>query len=304
MVNIGILPVCFLFGMLLRWSGRIPENASSVLNAFIINVSLPALTLLHIHNLQWDNALVYPVSMAWGMFAVGALFFVLIGVLARWSRQTIGALILTGALANTSFLGLPMIDAFFGNANGELGIGIVIDQLGTYMVLSTLGVMVAAICSQGSLSITAIVKRILLFAPFQALIVAILLRPIEYSPEVVAVLQALAATLAPLALVSIGSQLRFAELKGNVSALTVGLGFKLLLAPALVMVVLMEMLGGVSGRIAQVTVFEAAMGPQIGGSIVALEHKLHKSLVILMVGIGIPLSFVTLPLWWYLLQGM
>ena len=125
MVNIGILPVCFIFGVLLRWSGRIPENASSVLNAFIINVSLPALTLLHIHNLRWDDALVYPVSMAWGMFAVGALFFVLIGCLARWSRQTIGALILTGALANTSFLGLPMIDAFFGNANGELGIGIV-----------------------------------------------------------------------------------------------------------------------------------------------------------------------------------
>jgi len=303
MANIGILPVCFIFGLLLRWSGRIPENASSVLNAFIINISLPALTLLHIHNLQWDDALIYPVSMAWGMFAVGAVFFVMIGFLARWSRQTVGALILTGALANTSFLGLPMIEAFYGNANGELGVGIVIDQLGTYMVLSTLGVMVAAVCSQGSLSIISIIKRILLFAPFQALVVAILLRPVEYSPEVVTMLQALAATLAPLALISIGSQLRFAELKGNVTALSVGLGFKLLLAPALVMIVLMEVLGG-GGRIAQVTVFEAAMGPQIGGSIIAMEHKLHKSLVTLMVGIGIPLSFVTLPLWWYLLQGM
>ncbi len=303
MANIGILPICFVFGLLLRWSGRIPENASSVLNAFIINISLPALTLLHVHNLQWNDALIYPVSMAWGMFAVGAVFFVLIGLVARWSRQTIGALILTGALANTSFLGLPMIEAFYGNANGELAIGIVIDQLGTYMVLSTLGVMIAAICSQGSLSIVAILKRILLFAPFQALVVAILLRPVEYTPEVVIVLQSLAATLAPLALLSIGCQLRLAELKGNLSALTVGLGFKLLLAPALVMIVLVEVLGG-GGRIAQVTVFEAAMGPQIGGSIVALEHKLHKSLVILMVGIGIPLSFVTLPVWWYLLQGL
>ena len=303
MVNIGILPVCFVFGMLLRWSGRIPDNVSSFLNLFIINASLPALTLLHVHNLQWNAALIYPVSMAWGMFGFGVLFFVLIGCLARWSRQTIGALILTGALANTSFLGLPMIEAFYGNANGELGIGIVIDQLGTYIVLSTLGVMVAAVCSQGSLSIVSIVKRILLFAPFQALVVAILLRPVEYPPEVVIVLKTLAATLAPLALISIGLQLRFAELKGNVSALALGLGFKLLLAPALVMIVLTEVLGS-GGRVAQVIVFEAAMGPQIGGSIVALEHKLHKSLVILMVGIGIPLSFVTLPLWYYLLQGM
>lgn len=46
------------------------------------------------------------------------------------------------------------------------------------------------------------------------------------------------------------------------------------------------------------------MGPQIGGSIVALKHGLDRPLVILMVGIGIPLSFATLPFWWWLLQGV
>jgi GTP-binding GTPase Middle Region len=38
--------------------------------------------------------------------------------------------------------------------------------------------------------------------------------------------------------------------------------------------------------------------------IVAIEHKLDPPLVTLMVGIGIPLSFLTLPLWWYVLQGI
>ena len=61
---------------------------------------------------------------------------------------------------------------------------------------------------------------------------------------------------------------------------------------------------GAGGRIAQITIFETAMGPQIGGSIVALKHGLDRPLVILMVGIGIPLSFATLPLWWWLLQGV
>ena len=54
----------------------------------------------------------------------------------------------------------------------------------------------------------------------------------------------------------------------------------------------------------KVTIFEAAMAPQIGASIVAMEHKLDPPLVTLMVGIGIPLSFLTLPLWWYALQAI
>jgi hypothetical protein len=61
---------------------------------------------------------------------------------------------------------------------------------------------------------------------------------------------------------------------------------------------------GASGQLTQVTIFEAAMAPQIGAAIVAIEHKLDPPLVTLMVGIGIPLSFLTLPVWWYMLQGV
>jgi predicted permease len=48
----------------------------------------------------------------------------------------------------------------------------------------------------------------------------------------------------------------------------------------------------------RVTIFEAPMAPIIGAAIVAMEHKLDPPLVTLMVGIGIPLSFLTLPVWW------
>ena len=303
MVQVGLLPVCMLFGILLRRSGRMTTDTPSILNGFIIHVSLPAVTLLHVHDLVLDASLVYPVSMAWILFTAGLVFFVLLGRWARWTPQTIGALILTAALANTSFLGLPMIGAFYGNSQGELGIGILIDQLGTYLVLSTLGIMVAAVCSQGRFSVFGIAKKILTFTPLHALLLAYLLRPYDYPPALVTLLEILAATLTPLALISIGLQLRFAELKGKLAPLAAGLGFKLLLGPALIMVLLTELLG-VGGRVAQITVFEAAMGPQIGGSIVALRHGLDRPLVILLVGIGIPLSFATLPFWWWLLQGV
>ena len=49
------------------------------------------------------------------------------------------------------------------------------------------------------------------------------------------------------------------------------------------------------GARALITIFEAAMARQIGAAIVAVDHDLDPALVTLMVEIGIPLSFLTLP---------
>jgi malate permease and related proteins len=54
--------------------------------------------------------------------------------------------------------------------------------------------------------------------------------------------------------------------------------------------------------IMRITLFESAMAPQIGASIVAIQHGLNPPLVTLMVGVGTLLSFVTLPLWWRFLD--
>jgi predicted permease len=58
---------------------------------------------------------------------------------------------------------------------------------------------------------------------------------------------------------------------------------------------------GDRGPLLQVTVFEAAMPPMIGESIVAMDHELDPPLLTLMVGIGIPLAFLTLPAWYRVL---
>ena len=97
--------------------------------------------------------------------------------------------------------------------------------------------------------------------------------------------------------------MRLADLAGRIPALTLGPLFKLVFGPILITLILVKLLG-VNGQLTQVTIFEAAMAPQIGAAIVAMEHKLDPPLVTLMVGIGIPLSFLTLPIWWYVLQGI
>ncbi|SDR64329.1 hypothetical protein SAMN05519103_09675 [Rhizobiales bacterium GAS113] len=301
MANIVLLFVCLAIGMALRQSGRVPDNAHTAFNAFIIHVSLPALTLAQIHNIQMQPALIYSVTMPWLLFLGAAAFFWCIAKAMRLGAATTGALMLTGGLANTSFVGLPMIETFYGAP--MMAVGILIDQLGTYLVLSTLGIAIAAIYSQGAASARDVLKRIMTFPPFLALIAALVLTPVEYPPWVAEVLQRLGGTLAPLALVSVGLQLRLDQVGDNGPPLAIGLAFKLLIAP-FVLAVLYFQFFQATGDIVKVTVFEAAMGPQIGGAIVGIQHDLNPPLITLMVGIGITASFLTLPMWWYAMQTM
>jgi len=133
------------------------------------------------------------------------------------------------------------------------------------------------------------------------LVVATLLIPVDYPSWSSTVLQRLGDTLAPLALVSVGFQLRLGHLAGNGRNLALGLMFKLFLAPLLLYFLLVGVLGG-HGLVTQVTLFEAAMGPMITGAIVAIEHDLDPPLVSLMVAVGIALSFFTLTAWWWVLR--
>ena len=136
-----LLLSCLAAGILLQRTGKLPDNAPAALNAYVINVALPALALTHLHATALTVDLLASAAGAWLMLGAAALFIGFVASRMDLSAATTGALILTGGLANTSFVGLPMIEAWIGR-NG-LPYGIVIDQLGSYLALSTFGLMVA-----------------------------------------------------------------------------------------------------------------------------------------------------------------
>ncbi|HME23147.1 MAG TPA: AEC family transporter [Acetobacteraceae bacterium] len=301
MSNVVLLFLCLAAGVALRASGRVPDNAHLAINGFIINISLPALILLQIHGIQFHRELFFPILMPWLMFVGVATCVWLVGRQLRLAVATTGALILTAGLANTSFVGVPMIESFYGAR--YMAIGLLIDQLGTYLVLSTLGIAIACLCSRGSASMSEVARRIATFPPLIALVLALVLTPVAYPPIVNEILARLGGTLAPLALVSVGLQLRLGVLRGRCTPVACGLGVKLVLAPLVLAVIYLKLLG-VTGTEAHVTLFESAMGPQIGGAIVATQYGLDPPLVTLMVGIGSVVAFLTLPIWWYALQTL
>ena len=123
------------------------------------------------------------------------------------------------------------------------------------------------------------------FPPLIAVVIAMALMDVSYPTWLHDVLTRLGGTLAPLALVSVGLQLRLDALRGNRTPLALGLSYKLIAAPALIGLFYFGLLG-LNDDDMRVTVLESAMGPQIGGAIVASQYGLNPALVTLMVGAG------------------
>jgi predicted permease len=301
MNNLILLILCFIAGMLLRRFKRMPDNAPATLNSFIIHVSLPALALLYIHQLKLSGDVLLTGLMAWLVFGLSVGFFWLVGRWLQLPRATIGALMLVGGLGNTSFFGLPMVEAFYGKEG--LTTAIIADQLGSFFALSVLGITVAGIYSSGRPTAAEIVKRIALFPPFISMLIALLLIPIEYADWFTVLLKRLGDTLAPLALLSVGMQLRLGHVAEHRRNLALGLAFKLMLAPLAIYLLYVQLLGA-HGQAIQVTLFEAAMPPMITAAIVASEHDLDPPLANLMVAVGLLLSFFTLSAWWFMWRSV
>jgi predicted permease len=228
MTNIPLLTACLPTGVLLRIARRVPD-AHAALNGFIVRVALPALILGQIHGLRLATNLLWPVSIPWLLFALSAVAFTMLARVLRLPSATTGALIMTAGLTSTSFVGLPMIEAY--GAQG-LPTGIFAGQLGTCLVLSTAGAIIACLFSAGTASRRESLLRVLTFPPLAALVLAILLAPVEHPAWLAELLSRLGGTVAPLALGSVGLQLRLDRLRGRLPP-GLSLGVKPMLAPLL-----------------------------------------------------------------------
>jgi predicted permease len=118
---------------------------------------------------------------------------------------------------------------------------------------------------------------------------------------VTVVINRLADLLSPLALASIGWQLDLSALAGNGKRVAAGLTWKLLVAPAMVLGLLLAWRGQL-GLTERVVVAQAAMAPMVTAGVVAADNRLSGGLASALIAVGVPLSFVTVPLWWHLMS--
>ncbi len=300
MENLLLVVVCLVVGVVARRSGRFPDATPTVMNRLVIDVALPALTLSAIHGVDFSKRapaqLAIALLMPWVFLLVAVVVLVPLGRAAGWSREVIACLLLTAGLSNTSFVGFPLVEALFGKEGMSMAVWV--DQ-GQFLVLASAGVLTAAYgAGAGKPSVASMTRKLISFPPFIAFVLALALHRIAFPAALDSLLEKLALLVVPLALISVGWQLRFdsSALSAEAGKLLPGLGVRLLLTPAVVAVLLLRVLDQ-SGLATQVTIAEAAMAPMITGALLAIESGLAPRLASLMVGLGVPLSLLTVPVW-------
>jgi hypothetical protein len=299
MDNFVVTITFLLIGMLIKRLPAFPDETGNALNLFVIYISLPALVLLKIPELTFSQDLLVPAVMPWGMLLFSASLILILSKIFRWDRPTTGCLLLIIPLGNTSFLGIPMVQAFFGEE--AIPYALIYDQLGSFLGLATYGSLILAVYGTGESkpSIQTAIKKIITFPPFIALILAFALKSFDYPATLTHLLKMMAATLVPLVMVAVGFQLTLKLSKDVVSQMSIGLGIKLIIAPLVAL--FMCKVFGLKGEAVQVSIFEAGMPPMVSAGALAILANLSPALTAALVGIGILLSFATLPVLYQLL---
>lgn len=301
MIGAWIAIACLFVGLILQKVSRFPsQKAANWVQSYLINIVLPALALLYIPEIKPSWGLLIPISAAWFTFFLSWAIFGFLGKKLGWGKNVTGCLIIVAGLANTSFLGFPVIEGLYGKEG--LPIALLIDQGGSFLLVSSLSILVGSLYGNHSESLKKVPLKILKFPPFGFLVGTLMMSLFQINtPEfLIPLLQVIGKTMPPMALLVIG--FRFSLDLQSISSrfFWYGIGYRLILAPGIVWLVYSQVMNSSSLEF-KVTVLESGMAPMITGSIIAIQFGLQPRLATLLSGLGMPISAISLAIWYFLL---
>jgi predicted permease len=290
--SLVLLLGCLVLGWLVQRFAKPPPDLAARLNWWVINIALPALIGQLIPSVQMDAHLWFmPIAM-WLVFLGGWGFIALIGGRLGWSRARIGAASLAAGLGNTALVGFPLIEML--RHKEALPLAAFADQLGCSIALAVGGITVAAIYGGQKPEPRVILRRVLLFPPFLALVVGIVVGLLGGWPPVAeSFISRIGATLTPVALFSIGLNFKLRLGRERLGAASLALGWKLAIAPAVVFG--LATLVGAQGLVLAVAVLQAGMATMASVPILCEQYGLETEVANAALGAGLVISLITVP---------
>ncbi|MBC7051906.1 AEC family transporter, partial [Salmonella enterica subsp. enterica serovar Enteritidis] len=159
---------------------------------------------------------------------------------------------------------------------------------------------VVAMASGGTRpTLLSVVKRIVMFPPFLALLFGMTLMPADPPPSVSKPLEILSGALLPIVGLAVGMQMKLKLPRAFLAPLGFGVVAKLVLLPALALALCS--LFGLRGEVRAAVVLESAMPTMMTTGALLSIAGLAPELAAAMVGYSTILSMATLPLWQRLL---
>ncbi|MHC8949335.1 AEC family transporter [Sphingobacterium hungaricum] len=298
MVNFVIIVFCLLAGYLFKRKNLVPANSYKAINAWIIYIALPAMSFTYLPYLKWHSELLFAFAAPILVFFGSVLFFYVLSKFITISKRNRVTLSLISGLSNTSFVGFPLISAYYDPEFIE--IGILCDQM-TFFMLSSFGVWFAIKASSKKnekVDRLKIFKNIISFPPLIGCLLAIALsRFVDLEPTKPFFHQ-LASTITPLALFSIGLQLNL-NLGYQFKYISISILYILILAPLIALTA--SLLFKLKGDVVQISIFEMAMPSLVSTSMVLEKYKLNTGLGNSIIGLSILIGLVTTYFWYLIL---
>lgn len=289
-----------LAGMLMQRAKLLPADAHKGINIWLLYLALPAVSLKYIPTIQWSLSMLFPLASTVIVWAGSAVFTALYAKHKGYTQRSRSTLELASGYSNTSFIGFPLIIAYFGEQ--YLSIAIICDQV-LFILLSTAGIITAIKGDRKSgaaIEVRMILKKLFTFPPFIGCLTALTVPHFVNLAPIAPLFGKLAGTVAPLALFSIGMQLKFNGWEKQRGQLSMVLLYKLLIAPLLVLAA--ALIAGVWGNVAKISIFEASMPTFITASVLAEQFNLNFRLINLIIGVGIVLGLMSTFMWANILQ--
>ena len=294
--------VLLVVGVVLRRSGRVPEQASASLNAIVLNVTLPSLIVASMSGASVGAGAARAVLASTVALVTTALITWRLGLWRRWSRPVIGSAIMTASFCNTAFLGIPVVRAVFPAAEPSSSLAwstsILIDAGITGVGLWTLGVIIAArFGGGGEASLRDSAKQLLTQPTTWALVLAATLNATSLAlpPWWRSLFESVGVLTGPLVFLSLGASLDFSAVRFAGRPLAYVVVLKLLVSPAIAAACCVAL--SVPSPASTVAVLQSGMSTAMVGSILAATAGCDKTLAIAAAVVTTVVAMLTLPLW-------
>lgn len=290
MENFVLIILAIAIGYVINRLNIFSKDAPTILNQFVIYISLPAMILLQIPKLTFSMDTLIPIIVSWMVMFFSAILVLLVAKVFSFSKEITGSLMLVAILGNTSFMGIPIINAYMGES--AIPYILVYDQLGTFIALAIYGTFIASYYSSKSqITFKIITLKVLTFPPFISLVAALFLMGVEFNPILSKVLVSFSSTIVPIALVAVGLQLQFKLPKEDLKPFSIALLIKLIIAP--IFAIIICKIFSWDNEVSVVSIMESAMAPMITAGAIASMAGLAPRLSSAIVGYGILISFIT-----------
>ncbi len=293
--QMAALVACGMGWRAFRPLGLAADTTRSVLTGLVYVLLLPALVLQVLWRTPLGLDSLRIAALGSGTMVGALLLTWWVCRLARVKRPTAGALVLAVAFPNVLYLGLPVLEATFGN--WSRGVAVQIDLFAMEPVLFTLGVAAAQAHGHGGDGIHPVAALAKVPPLWAGLLGALLnVTGVAMPHWIQGLLGMLASGVIPLMLLSLGLSLSWSQVHRDNLPLVI---------PAVIARLLLIPLGawylsgplGLAGSERVAAVLETAMPSMVLGLMLCDRYRLNTGLYAMTVTLSTVFSLVTLPLW-------